>query len=594
MKILKLLNKKSFSIIFIFLFCSASHAEDKPVDIWNIDSTSITQESSSNDSSDGTYKDIQESTVTDIYKMQSQKNSNSIELDTNLNTQEIKIIGLYDPEDYGLDINMWSNSNGDQLKNIFNRIKKINLSSDASELMRISLLTNAYLPKKNITEEEFFTFRSNWLIKNSDLELIKEYLIKNQILDLSPKLTKYFLDEHLSKTNIENACEIFYKNLKPINDEYLIKFNIYCLINNGKVDEAQILYDLKKELGLIDDKYFENKINFLIGYSSELDKSISEKNILYFHLAHQTNPEFSFEPKNTTDKLIWKYLSASNLLNSFQKTEISNLDKISIIEKATHDKNYPEKDLFELYKKFQFSINQLLNTNQSYQTLSNIEARALIYQKILLESEMIEKLKLLKTLKGLFIKDNISLAFDKELKKFLEKIDPKNIPDNLTSFYYTNFRIKQNKKDNIKFNNDVLHQSKLINYFNGDYSKSKIEKDLDSFLKKIKKNKKYSFSKKDQIFLESLRADGIEISNKFDDLFEIDDSQVPTDIQVMINNNEKGAALLRIIEVIGQDKLERIDDDTIFFIISTLNQLDIDPLRNKILLKVLPLKVSKL
>ena len=59
----------------------------------------------------------------------------------------------------------------------------------------------------------------------------------------------------------------------------------------------------------------------------------------------------------------------------------------------------------------------------------------------------------------------------------------------------------------------------------------------------------------------------------------------------MINNNEIGTALLRIVEVIGQDKLDRIDEDTLYFIISTLNQLDIDPLRNKILLKVLPLKV---
>ena len=59
----------------------------------------------------------------------------------------------------------------------------------------------------------------------------------------------------------------------------------------------------------------------------------------------------------------------------------------------------------------------------------------------------------------------------------------------------------------------------------------------------------------------------------------------------MINNSEKGAALLRIVEVIGQDQLERIDDDTIYFIISTLNQLNIGLLRNKILLKVLPLKV---
>ncbi len=591
MKISKLLNKKNFSITFIFLLGLSAYAEDKPIDIWKVDTAKTIQEGTSNDDNIEISQDELKNTATDIYKMQSQKNSNSIELDTNLNTQEIKIIGLYDPEDYGLDINMWSNSNGDQLKNIFNKINKINLSNDASELMQISLLTNAYLPQKNISEKEFLEFRSNWLIKNSDLNLIEEYLIKNQILDLSPKLTKYLIDEHLSEANIQEACRVFGKNSEPIDDEYLTKFNIYCLINEKKIDEAQLLYDLKKELGSINDTYFENKINFLIGYTSKSNEIISEKNILHFHLAHRVNPEFSFEPKNTTSKLIWRYLSSSNLLNSFQQTEISDLEKISTIEKAVHNKNYSEKDLFELYKRFQFSINQLLNAEQTYKSLSNIEARALIYQKILLQSEMIEKLKLLKTLKSLFIKDEISQAFDIELKRFLEKIDPKNIPDNLTSFYYTNFKIKQNPKDNIKFNNDILHQSKLVNYFNGDYSKSKIEKDVNNFLKKIRKNKKYSFSKRDQIFLESLKSDGIEISQKFDDLFKLDSSQIPTDIQVMINNDEKGAALLRIIEVIGQDKLERIDDDTIYFIISTLNQLDIDPLRNKILLKVLPLKV---
>ena len=66
---------------------------------------------------------------------------------------------------------------------------------------------------------------------------------------------------------------------------------------------------------------------------------------------------------------------------------------------------------------------------------------------------------------------------------------------------------------------------------------------------------------------------------------------MPSDIQVMINNKEIGATILRIIEVIGQDKLETLDDDTLYFIVSALNQLDIDHIRNKILLKVLPLKV---
>jgi hypothetical protein len=59
----------------------------------------------------------------------------------------------------------------------------------------------------------------------------------------------------------------------------------------------------------------------------------------------------------------------------------------------------------------------------------------------------------------------------------------------------------------------------------------------------------------------------------------------------MINNNQIGPILLRIIEVIGQDELEALDEDTLYFIVSALNQLNIDYIRNKILLKVLPLKV---
>ena len=66
---------------------------------------------------------------------------------------------------------------------------------------------------------------------------------------------------------------------------------------------------------------------------------------------------------------------------------------------------------------------------------------------------------------------------------------------------------------------------------------------------------------------------------------------MPADIQTLINNRDMGGAMLRIVQVIGQDELKDIDPETLFFIISTLNQLDIDPLRNKILLKVLPLKV---
>ena len=76
-------------------------------------------------------------------------------------------------------------------------------------------------------------------------------------------LTKFLVDEYLSQAKVEKACEIFSKNSKPIDDEYLSKFNIYCLIIIGKKDQAQLILDLKKELGF-EDKYFENKNKLFI------------------------------------------------------------------------------------------------------------------------------------------------------------------------------------------------------------------------------------------------------------------------------------------------------------------------------------------
>ena len=587
MKNLKLLSKKLLVITIVLFTSIESYSSDKPVDIWNLNQEKKDQNSETSlptDESNNSYSEK------NINKKDPQNNILSIIQDTSLNSKNIKITGLYDPQDYDLDINMWTNSDGDQLKNLFKRISKLNLSEDASELMNVSILINAHYPKKNITEKEFLRLKSDWLIKNSNFDLIEEYLKKNEILDDNPKLSKYFVDHYLSESKLEKACSIFSVNSKPITNEYLSKFNIYCLINAGKTEEAQLILDLKKELGF-KDKYFEKKLDYLLGYTSKIDNSISQKSMFDFYLAHKTNPNFKFEPDDKTDKIIWKYLSSANLLSSFTEIETTELDKISNIEKAVHNKNYSENELFKIYMRFQFNINQLLNASESYKSLSNIEARALIYQKILLESEIIEKLKLLRILKNSFKKDNLDNAFDVELKKFLVEIDPTEIPDNLTSFYYTNIELNNNLPTEIKYNNDVMHQSKLINYFNGDYAKSKIEKDVNNFLKRIKKNKKYSLSKKDVIFLESLKSDGIKISDKFDDLYIINESEMPTDIQIMINNDESGAALLRIVEVIGQDKLERMDEDTIYFIISALNQLNIDSIRNKILFKVLPLKV---
>ena len=587
MKILKLLNKKFFLIILIFFFSQFLKIHStEPVDIWNIENPKPEIKENNKE-----LNEEQISTEKSIYEMQTQKkNQLLIEQDETLLSKEIKIAGLYDPAENGLTMDMWLNSNGYEIINIFNKIKETKLSTDAKEILNILFLTNSHYPNKNISTEEFLKLKSDWLIINNDFQLIEEYIIKNQNSGNNEKLIKLLVNKYLSNSNVEKACEIFSKINRILIDEYLYKFNIYCLINNKQREQAQVLFDLKKEFGF-KDIFFEKKYNYLMEYTTEIDQDISEKSILDFHLSHRTNVNFQFEPSDTTSKVIWSYLSSSNLLDSIQNIDLEDLNKISLIEKATHEGNYAEKDLFDLYKRFQFSINQLLTIKESFKLLSNIEARALIYQGILITSESSKKIELVKILKDSFMKEDISNAFNNELSLILERMNTDEIPSDYTSFYSRFTTKEETKSKKIKINNKIIHQSKLINYFRESLDKKKIEKDLNDLLKKIKKDKNYFVSTKDVMILESLKSDGITIPKKYKDLYEVDDSNMPIDIQVLINNEEMGLVLLRIVEVIGQDDLKNIGPQSLYFIINALNQLNIDPLRNKMLLKVLPLKV---
>ena len=91
--------------------------------------------------------------------------------------------------------------------------------------------------------------------------------------------------------------------------------------------------------------------------------------------------------------------------------------------------------------------------------------------------------------------------------------------------------------------------------------------------------------------LESLKSDGVKFPKKYANIYEATDPNIPYDIQILINRGESGLALLRLAQIIGEDKIEDLGSENLYFIISVLNQLNLDKLRNTLLLKVLPLKV---
>ena len=583
MKILKLLSRNIFIFLFSYFLIISTSFANETVDIWNLENNKKNNEIKKK--RENLDKNNNQTSINNL----NSTNLISVEQDEKFNQDENNLVGLYDPDENDLTIDMWEKSDGDKITQIVEKIHKLNLSYDAKNIYNKLILTNSFPPKQNINTQDFINLKINWLIKNNDLELIKEFLVKNDYENYNLSLIKYYLNQNLSLAKIEKSCELFsfIKNLPK--DNYITKFQIYCLINENKKEIAQLQYDLFKESGY-EDEFFDNIFNFLIGYSENIEVDISEKSLLEFHLTYLANENFSFEPNKKTKKIIWQYLSSNNLLTKANDVDLDDREKIRSFENATNNGSYKESDLLDLYTRFQFNIYQLVSVFDAYKLLPSYEARALLYQAFLVSKEPQNQMLLLELLKKEFDDDNLNNAFDKELIKLIGNINKDDLTNQALDFY--NIQIARVKDENqkIKYNNKILHQSRLINYFDGKISKDKVEKDLNKRFKKLKKNKKYYFSTKDNIVIESLISDGIEIPEKYESILDLDKSNIPTDIEVMINDGETAMILLRLVEIIGEDDLKNLGTETLYFIISTLNKLNVDKIRNDIILQVIPVK----
>ena len=136
---------------------------------------------------------------------------------------------------------------------------------------------------------------------------------------------------------------------------------------------------------------------------------------------------------------------------------MEDIEKINLIEKAVHEGNYNENDLYNLYTRYQFNFNQLLTAKENYKTLDNSSQRALIYQKMVLTSESSEKIRLARLLKNLFEADELENAFKNELSKTLSSLDKSNVSPELISFYDKHLINEQTTSKKLKFNNKIIH-----------------------------------------------------------------------------------------------------------------------------------------
>ena len=573
------LNKlTAFVICLVILTFNSAFGEDEPADIWGKQEDQKKQSNEKDNQKDFTI----ESPILsdDVTKVVIKIDENQIE------ERDSSIIGIFDPEENNFNLNMWSQTDGEDIKKILKRIDKLKLSKLSEDLLFQVLFTNAYSPKKNLNDEEFLKIKIDWLIKKKRIKDLETLLKNNPETGHNSKAVKFLINEHLSSADIKSACDKINFIDRKVQNTYLEKFRIYCLVNNDLKDEAQLIFDLLKERGF-NDEFFEDKINFLLGITDKSTPKILDNNLLNFYLSHITSDNFQYEPSDKTDKYIWRYLSSVNLV---QIHNFEDEDIILTYEQAASENSFENDEIFKIYLKINFNFNQLINAEEIYKTLSNSKARALIYQSMIISDSNEKKIKLAFLLKDLFIKDKLFDVYAEELSNILKSIDPDEIPKGYAKLIEQN--LSGNLTTKVKFDNDILHRSKVIKHFLDNNEELSItEKDFKSVYKKIKKNKKYFISIKDIVVLESLAADGISLPEDLDYTALSSQLTVPTNLENLASQNQLGLVMLKIVEIIGEDDVSDLDPETVFFLNRILNELNLKKIRNNILSEALPIKV---
>ena len=570
-------------LLIALAFFTPLNSEEK-IDIWKKDKNKVKNQSVENEDTndDIAPKKLRLNATKTVEPNQKIKIENGLITSSNEN----KVFGVFDPAENNFDLNMWSTTKAADFKSSLKRIEKIKLSRTANEILEKILLSFSYAPS-GMKEQEFAKIKINWLIKKNQSDLIEDFLKQNEEFEGKSKAVQYLVDENIANANLKEGCKKIKFIDAKIKDAYLEKFKIYCLVFNNKKAEAQLLLDLLREQNQ-SDKFYDDKINFLLGVSKKTTNKVNENTLLNFYLSSITIKNFNFKPTKNTKKSIWKYLNASNLIKLDDSSDKARLRELEL---AANDGQIDTNTIFTIYQSIPFKLNELINAKNTHQSLDSVDARSLIYQKYLLSEDNESKMQYLFLLEDLFKKDSLLNVYSKYFSDSIQNIGIDNMPERYQEAAQS--RIISDDEflvGKVKYNDKILHQSKIIKYYIEKESKKKIQKDIDKIFKKISRNKRYFYSAKDLALVDSLIKDGFTLPSnfKYEELAKKYD--IPKNLLQLIDNDQNAFLALKIVEIIGEDEPHQLDPETIYFITNLLNKMNLIKIRNIVFNSALPLR----
>ena len=555
--LLQLSKRFLISLILIF-FCLINFSFAEPKDIWKKSKEINIQENEKKIIKDNNLDKDLPQTVFDKEKID--LSVNKINQSGEIIDDEI-IFGLYEPQETKISLNFWSvidQSTYDRfIKNILKKNKK-SLTA-LSERILFTKTNLSSFPDKGKMHLEFIT---EWLIKNQKMNLSDKVVKQNKVINNNSQLIKFLFTHYLSNGQIDKACN--YINLKnaTVQNVELDKFKIFCLLNNKKIKQALSQLELTRETNSLDN-FFVEKINFLTGISDRKGAKNFD-NVFNAHLTIKVinNEEIKFENFSKSKELrnyFFKSGIANKLLEETMKKsstdEKNKLNELVIfLERSANEELYQIKKILEIYKKYNFSFDQLFRVDDAVKKLKRPESHAILYQAMLLAQKPETKIKILNSFREKLILNGLAKIAEPVYFSELNKISNTR-KDLVDKNLFKEIEIyNQNKnKNNQEFDNNFIYSSELKKILIKKIDKKdkkKILKLLSNFDKKIKDNT-YKLNNKDIALINLLKREKIDLPGSLAKFVYNQKIYIPNEIFNALEKKSNDDALLKTLIFIG-------------------------------------------
>ena len=548
-------NKILYGVLLSTLLLVEISFSETPKDIWE-QSKSIKKVETNNNLETQNKEELPPTTILQIPKTELEiSNISQTEIEQS-NRQAI--FGIYDPGATNIPVTFWDNMSPE----IFDSFRQTMAQGDNRRSVN-QLIARVFFSKTNLSNHEdkgvaYLNFVSSFLAHSQDTKLIDSVIDQNNLLLNNEQLLGFLINNNFSNYQIEKACKYAQNLGAEIKNFELQKFKILCLVQAKESKKALANLELIRENGFKDD-FFIQKVNFLLGMLLARQGESKTDTLLNIHLSSLVNPMFNpnfsvFKGDLNKTKYFFNSPFVEKILleNQDSKKEFVTEDDFALVEFLEQGSNielFKTENIFAIYKKIIFGIEDLLNPNETYIKYHSVKGRALLYQAILLTKDHEQKLTFIEALQNSYKKSKFLNLGNKVYYQLISDIDQKYLTKEVQEQMVQYFESLKKKKSDLETNDKFLHRSDAVFLLIDEKPESKSKKSLETFADLVD-DKKYEVTKRDVAMINLLAQQKVYLPSSLRKFVNPDEIYIPNKIYNMLEKNENNKATLEVLQLV--------------------------------------------